>query len=209
LLMAGDWSVRAYFALAGDAEVADYVIMFFHAFGVLWASLFFYNKAIELGGAWLAWLTLLVEWLDVVFMLIVILILHDVTDGNCFDRLICCAYFGFFVVDVFVWFTPIMFGFANTERRIHIHMIFLDVVSDLPLVIIVFVKRAYQLHWFIFLDMALKIFLLIRSIAYHGIVKLAFRSHELKQQETADDKAIQKEQENARSPDEEDDEEVR
>jgi len=57
----------------------------------------------------------------------------------------------------------------------------LDAFTDLPLVLIVLEDKGYQLHWIVFVDVAFKVLLIIRSIVYHGIINLAFRYDELKQ----------------------------
>ena len=39
------------------------------------------------------------------------------------------------------------------DQHIHIHMVVLDSLTDLPLVIIIMVTDAYQVHWWIFIGM--------------------------------------------------------
>merc|ERR1712154_655462 len=79
------------------------------------------------------------------------------------------------------------FGFSDTEKHIHIHMVVLDTLSDLPLVVIIIVTKAYTVHWWIFIDIAFKLVMLLRTYAYHLIINLVLRKKELD--------ALQKQQE--------------
>ena len=66
-----------------------------------------------------------------------------------------------------------MLGFSDTERYIHLHMVILDCCTDFPLIcVLVFTEGALEVHWFLFIDIAVKLILLLRSIAYHGIFSL-------------------------------------
>ncbi len=71
-----DWCAHAYVALDGTIAVYDGFIMFFHSLAILWCTLFFYNRTMRAGER-LAWLTLLLEWMDLIMIIIAILVLHD------------------------------------------------------------------------------------------------------------------------------------
>ena len=72
------------------------------------------------------------------------------------------------------WLFCGLFGYADTERYIHIHMMTLDLMTDLPLIIVVIYDGGYELHWFILF--IYKILMLLRTIAYHGVLNLVLRS---------------------------------
>lgn len=76
------------------------------------------------------------------------------------------------VCNLTFWFFPVMFGFSDTEKHIHIHMVVLDTLSDLPLVVIIIATKAYTVHWWIFIDIAYKLIMLLRTYAYHLVIHL-------------------------------------
>ena len=92
----------------------------------------------------------------------------------------CGGYFVVLVLNLFFWFFPVMFGFSDTEKSIHLHMVILDSFTDLPLVIIIIMSEAYTVHWFIFIDIAFKLVMLLRTYAFHLVINLVLRRTELK-----------------------------
>ena len=68
-----------------------------------------------------------------------------------------------------------MLGFSDTEKYIHLHMVILDLCTDLPLIIFIGYTESYDAHWFLFIDVGVKLILVLRSIAYHGIYSLLLR----------------------------------
>ena len=56
--------------------VSEGLIMIGHSISILWASLFFYNRAIK-NGQKIAWLSLLLQWVDIVFCCISVLVIHS------------------------------------------------------------------------------------------------------------------------------------
>merc|ERR1712079_741667 len=151
---------------------------------IVWASLFFYNRAVKNGNK-VAWFSLLLQWLDLVFMAISILILHfkeEDCDAEDTCQVIENCKWGYYVVlvcNLVFWFFPIMLGFSDTEKHIHLHMVVLDSLSDLPLVVIIIATKAYTVHWWIFIDIAFKLIMLLRTYAYHLIINLVLRKKEL------------------------------
>ena len=89
------------------------------------------------------------------------------------------GYYVVLVCNLVFWFFPIMFGFSDTEKHIHIHMVILDSLSDLPLVVIILATQAYTVHWWIFIDIAFKLIMLLRTYAYHLVINLVLRKKEL------------------------------
>ena len=148
-----------------------------------WSILFFYGHAIRVGrgnfACNMSWISLMTEWLDIVLMYVVIIILHIEIPGNCFSYSLCVGYFVICSIKLYLWFFPIIFGYADTEWYIHAHMVVLDVCTDLPLVIVVIVDKGYEIHWFIFFDIVYKLIMLLRTIAFHGVVNLVLRRIEL------------------------------
>ena len=92
---------------------------------------------------------------------------------------ICVGYFVTLVLNLFFWFFPIMFGFSDTEKYIHLHMVVLDLCTDLPLVIVVIATEGYDIHWWIFVDIAFKLIMVLRTIAFHCFLNLILRKKEL------------------------------
>jgi len=163
---------------------AVFVKLVFMAISVLWALLFFYDYALEAGrtGGVLnkAWLSLLTEWIDILLMYMAIFILHGQL-GACFGAAICVTYFVVASIKLYLWFFPIMFGYSDTEWYIHVHMLILDSLTDLPLVITIIATEGYLIHWFLFVDISYKIIMLLKCYAYHGLINLVLRKVELDQ----------------------------
>eukprot|EP01083_Nonionella_stella_P119275 356444_1 len=180
LLMSVDWISHALAALQLNmVNVSEGLIMLGHSISILWASLFFYNRAIQ-NGRIIAWLSLLLQWIDIVFCCISVLVLHS-TEGECWNTNLCIGYFVILVLNLFFWFFPIMFGLSNTEKYIHMHMVILDMCTDLPLVAILILSEAYRIHWWIFIDVAFKMIMLCRSVLYHLCFNLVCKRKELAQ----------------------------
>ena len=76
---------------------------------------------------------------------------------NCFDLSLCVGYFVICSIKLYLWFFPIMFGYADTELYIHIHMVILDLVTDFPLLLIVIINKAYEISAFIYFDILYKL----------------------------------------------------
>merc|ERR1712228_1088842 len=199
LCMSIDWTVHALVILQfNEFSAYDVLIMSGHSISILWASLFFYNRAIK-NGKRIAWLSLLLQWIDLVFCSISLLVLHS-QEGSCLDQGICIGYFVVLILNLFCWFFPIIFGFSDTEKHIHIHMLVLDLFTDFPLVVVIILTESYTIHWWIFIDIIFKLIMILRSIAYHFLLKLEnklydqgatneeieIRTIELKKQQTAD-----------------------
>ena len=70
-----------------------------------------------------------------------------------------------------------MLGFSDTEKYIHLHMVILDLFTDFPLIIFIAINQSWDVHWFIYIDMIVKLILVLRSIAYHGIYSLFLKGH--------------------------------
>jgi len=94
-----------------------------------------------------------------------------------------------------VWFMPIMFGQAVTSKAMHIHLIILDSVTHLPLVVTIIVSQEYTLHWFIFVDVAYKLVLLLRAYGYHGFYQLIVNRDEVNAQDKEEQKAMEQQNE--------------
>eukprot|EP01084_Bolivina_argentea_P193583 332106_1 len=176
IIMSVDWTGHA-LATFNKITMVDGFIMLGHAISILWASLFFYNRAVK-NGKKIAWLSLLLQWIDIVFCCITVFILHS-QQGNCLNDVICVGYFIVLVLNLFFWFFPIMFGFSDTEKHIHIHMVILDTFTDLPLVTIIIYSKAYNIHWWMFVDIAFKFIMLVRTYAFHLFINLILRRKEL------------------------------
>ena len=102
-------------------------------------------------------------------------------EGDCLDRGFCVGYFVILVLNLFFWFFPVMFGFSDTEKHIHIHMVLLDLFTDFPLVVTVIMTEGYNIHWWIFIDIAFKLIMILRTIAFHCFLNLILRRKELDQ----------------------------
>ena len=77
VLMSLDWTGHALAALEfNQVSAVEMCIMFGHSVSILWASLFFYNRAIK-NGKRVAWFSLLLQWVDIVFCCISILVIHS------------------------------------------------------------------------------------------------------------------------------------
>ena len=186
LCITTDWLLHGWeflYYTTDELESISYILMACHAITVFWSILFFYGHALKVGRAThifnMSWISLTTEWIDIIFMYIVILILHNILDGNCFNMSLCIGYFVICSIKLYFWFFPIMFGYADTEWYIHIHMMILDIFTDLPLIIVVIVNEGYELHPFIYFDIVYKLIMLLRTIAYHGVVNLILRRVEL------------------------------
>eukprot|EP00483_Globobulimina_turgida_P003993 UN04001 len=119
---------------------------------------------------------MLLEWVDILFMYIVILILAVEISGNgCFSYALCVGYFIIVVIKTYFWFFPIIFGYSEADAHIHIHMVALDTLTDLPLIIIIVASDGYSVHWFLFVDIAFKLVMLLRCYAYHLVVNLILK----------------------------------
>ena len=190
LFICSDWILHSFELLywKGDVGWNIYFIQICHAGATLWALLFFYRHALKAGktDGWFnkAWISLLTEWFDIILMYIAIIVLN-VELGECFSQAICTGYFVIASIKLYLWFFPIIFGYADTEKYIHIHMIILDSFTDLPLVVTIIATEAYDVHWFIFVDIVYKIFMLLRCYAYHGVINLWLKRVELNQRHEA------------------------
>eukprot|EP01084_Bolivina_argentea_P208987 356099_1 len=131
---------------------------------------------------WINFFLLFFFFLIVLIMLIygVIFVLHEEL-GACLSNTICIGYFVIASIKLYFWFFPIMFRSADTEWRLHMHMVGLDTVTDLPLIIILFATEAYTIHWFLFFDVSYKIIMLLKTYAYHLVINLILRRIELDQ----------------------------
>eukprot|EP00485_Elphidium_margaritaceum_P011436 CAMPEP_0202707474 /NCGR_PEP_ID=MMETSP1385-20130828/19809_1 /ASSEMBLY_ACC=CAM_ASM_000861 /TAXON_ID=933848 /ORGANISM="Elphidium margaritaceum" /LENGTH=325 /DNA_ID=CAMNT_0049366207 /DNA_START=30 /DNA_END=1007 /DNA_ORIENTATION=+ len=180
ILISVDWTSHAFAALQfNNITITAGFIMLGHSFAILWASLFFYNRAIK-NGEHMAWLSLLLQWVDIVMTCVSVIVLHG-KEGACFNLPICIMYFVSLVLNLFLWFFPIMFGYSNTQKHIHINTVLLDTVTDLPVVVTMFATNAYSIHWWLFIDVAFKIIMLLRTYAYHLLVSLVLRRAETNQ----------------------------
>ena len=182
LMISIDILFRAFGALAWDELTGiDITAGVLHSIGILTSLIFFYGYTLKKGTGKkyvMAWLTLLVEYVDLLLTFIVICLLHYSLDGKCFNKSICSGYFVIFCIKTIFWFVPIVFGYSETERAIHIHMLALDCCTDLPLVVVIIATNGYNVNGFVFFDVAYKIIVLLRSIAYHGVIKLILTKFE-------------------------------
>jgi len=178
-----DCAIDAYKILTDNytgtlSQRAHFAIMMLHTITLLWTTLFFYNRAV-VNKKNLAWLSLLVEWFDLIFMVIAIYVIHHIL-GECFHSALCIGYFVVLTLNLVLWFFPIMLGYSDTERSIHIHIVVLDMCTDFPLVVTIILTQAYTISWFIFFDVIYKLIVLLRSITYHGVLNLFLRREELR-----------------------------
>jgi len=67
-------------------------VCFFHAVAMLWATIFFYKTGVDNRSRLFVWSSLVLEWIDMVFMCVVIILLNHITAG-CFTLSICKGYF--------------------------------------------------------------------------------------------------------------------
>jgi len=195
LAISCDWSASAYDAIEGDLHWYGGVRMFFHAVALLWATTFFYKTAAESKNKMFVWSSLVLEWIDLIFMTVIIVLLNQ--NHDCFHLAICKGYFSVLTIFMIVWFLPIMFGQSAMSKAMDIHLIVLDSVTHLPLVLIIIITQGYTLHWFIFIDVAYKLILLLRVYGYHGFYELVVNRDETERQAQEETKMI--EQDNART----------
>jgi len=134
------------------------------------------------------------EWIDLIFMSVVIILLNHITSG-CFSVSVCVGYFSVLTIFMVVWFLPIMFGQGATSKAMNIHLIILDSVTHLPLVLTIIITQGYKIHPFVFIDVAYKLILLLRAYGYHGFYQLIVNRDESEKQNQAEVKRIDQENE--------------
>jgi hypothetical protein len=147
----------------------------FHSIALFWISLFFYKRFIEYNGN-LAHFYFITEWFDIIISWIVIYLLHNSIDtrsdrnyAECFDEFICIAYYIFIILKMCGWLFPMLlidkWGTLPKAIKVASHVIVLDLLTDLPIVIIILVDEAYRFHGILFFDVFYKILLVIRAAA--------------------------------------------
>ena len=191
LIMSIDWLIRAFYALKlGELSWNDITVILLNSITILISMVFFYGYHLR-NRYIFAWFMLFVEYIDILLMWIVIMILQNVLDvnnnGSCFDTKICNGYWIILCIKIIVYFIPIIAGYMSTEKAIHIHMLILNTLTDLPLVIIIIVSKGYQKHWFIFIDIVFKILILLKTYGYHGVINLALKKVEEQQFQSVND----------------------
>ncbi|ETO14783.1 hypothetical protein RFI_22586 [Reticulomyxa filosa] len=216
--MSCDWSASAYDGIQGTLHWFGGVRMFFHAAAMLWATVFFYKTGVDSKSKLMVWSSLVLEWVDLIFMCVVIVLLNHITGGEFiviktffFERfqkkkiyvyvvlpkaftkiirIIKKGGGGVLTIFMVVWFLPIMFGQAVTSKAMHIHLIVLDSVTHLPLVVTVIITKGFKIHWFVFVDIAYKLILLLRAYGYHGFYQLIVNRDEVEKQDRAEQKIV-------------------
>eukprot|EP01083_Nonionella_stella_P157690 512214_1 len=173
LIISTDCVAHAYELLSGLDDKEDVVgetMMICHCIALL-SSIVFYSTSFKKGVGY----SLGVQWIDVILMFIVIEILNTSYIGNCFSKALCSGYFVVFTIKIIFWFTPMIFGYVDDDKRIHLHMVLLDTFTDLPLVLIIIFSHGYNVHPFVFVDIVFKVIVLLISYSYHLMINLILK----------------------------------
>ncbi len=170
LLISVDCIMHAYGLLAKLDESDDAVgevMMTFHCIALL-SSILFYSSSFKRGVGY----SFVVQWIDIILMFVVIEILNSNLIHDCFGEALCVGYFVVFTVKIIVWFMPMIFGYADHKRNVHIHMTVLDLCTDGPLLLTIFITKGWTVNAFVFVDIAFKLVVLCVSISYHFVINI-------------------------------------
>merc|ERR1719461_1084545 len=94
---------------------------------------------------------------------------------GCFSMALCFGYFIVFIIKLFFCFTPIVLGYAKYGKYVHHQMVALDTLTDLPLVFMIIIGKAYEIHIVVFFDIVYKIMLLLSSYSYHLVINIVLK----------------------------------
>jgi len=109
------------------------------------------------------------EWFDILSQIAVILIYNRLSNYEYKDTTLK-VYWSIMLIQLFGWCLPIFIGSANSKRYIAIHVCILDILTDLPWIIITIISSAYVMHFWIFIDLFIKVIILIRAIVVNVLI---------------------------------------
>eukprot|EP01084_Bolivina_argentea_P192058 329773_1 len=120
-----------------------------------------------------------IEYGDVVSHIIVLLTYANSisNDTSKWDNHILNTYFAFFIINLFLWAIPLVFIMCiaagesykdnNEDKwRIMVHIIIVDVITDIPMIVIGMSGRTYIGNLYIMFDMIFKFLMFARSICW-------------------------------------------
>mmetsp|Transcript_65740 Transcript_65740/g.80456 ORF Transcript_65740/g.80456 Transcript_65740/m.80456 type:complete len:327 (+) Transcript_65740:847-1827(+) len=102
------------------------------------------------------------EWFDILSQIAVILIYNRLSNYEYKDTTLK-VYWSIMLIQLFGWCLPIFIGTANSKRYIAIHVCILDILTDLPWIIITIISSAYVMHFWIFIDLFIKVLIMGRG----------------------------------------------
>eukprot|EP01084_Bolivina_argentea_P149776 261621_1 len=151
-----------------------------HAISVFWASLFFYNKFYRYHSL-MATKAFFIEWADIIWTIIVSYTLNEfMLDKNEEMTGVHYTYFSFICIELCGWMLPMMllknWGSQEYAQTVSLHLLILDLATDIPIIIVVFAYEAYKDNPLLFVDILWKSFLIIRSVSYYLVNQMLYRT---------------------------------
>jgi len=199
-----DLFLVAVFGFKGEGDIAVILRGALHFVGLLWGSLFFYNRFRKVNPD-IATSAFWSEWIDILITLIVVMSVRTQQSERetCFDSVTCGAYFFFLVCTLSGWIIPMMTlnKWGVSARVVTVHLFFLDLCCDLPIVVLNLSipenKYNYRHNAAIFIDTLWKTVLLIRSISYYAVYRFWLaRGQKQAKEEKKDNKDNKEKKEN-------------
>jgi len=171
-----DFSVLALWGMLNSTSTADKIRGSCHLAHIFWTSLFFYGKFARHNPE-VAMTAFFLEWADMVMSCVVIFVLHnEVGDEGCFDRAICIVYFAYVVMELFGWMLPMMliegWGTGENAQTVSTHLFFLDLTTDIMVMLAVLIEESYKINFFIKVDIIWKTCSVIRSFSYYAVYNI-------------------------------------
>lgn len=115
------------------------------------------------------YLNFIFEWIDIFFQILVILLYSAYADTD--NRLsVVKAYWAFTFIQLLFWIPSICLGISRDVNKLLKLVFYLDIFTDVPIVIITLASGAYTVQVWIFIDLIFKVLLMIRGIVYNGCI---------------------------------------
>ena len=74
-------------------------------------------------------------------------------------------------------------GTDEFAQTVSIHLLTLDLCTDIPVIITVFAEEAYQSNAILFVDMIWKSFLIIRCVSYYAVNRIVYKTRDFEEEQ--------------------------
>ena len=171
-----DFCILSLWGMLNGTSTADQIRGTCHLIHIFWCSLFFYGKFRKTNPE-IATSAFFLEWFDMAVSCAVIFVLHNEEgDEGCFDKAICIVYFVYVILELFGWIFPMMlietWGTEKNATIVSTHLFFLDLTTDVMVMLAVLIEESYKINGFIMFDIIWKTFSVIRSFSYYLVYQL-------------------------------------
>ena len=160
------------FVHTGFAQSKDIYLPYSIAFivcdflSMLYVSGVFYGFSIETN-KWFRKQSFALEWFDLLSQIAVAIIYANLSQASSVEtKRYENAFWSFILIQLAVWVLPIIFGAGLRKHRCLRHIFILDAVTDFPLLIINIASGAFELQFWILIDLVVKILFMIRGVYY-------------------------------------------